>query len=81
MRTKLGADKIVLQFGSMNVAADQSSVVVADPLVDSTKDVSVVMVSHANVSITPHKQSSDVFLITTSDTADVTAQYLIASTS
>lgn len=81
MRAKIGADRIVLQFGSMNVAADQSSVVAADPLVDSTKDISVVMAPGANVSITPHKQSSDIFLITTSDTADVTAQYLIASTS
>lgn len=81
MRSKLGEGKIVLQFGSMTVAADQSSIVVTDPLIDSTKDVCIVMIPHENVSITPHKQTSDVFLVTTSDTADGTAQYLIASTS
>jgi len=81
MNTKLGVDRVVLQFGRMTVAADQSSVVVADPLVDSTVNVGVVMTPHSNVSITPHKQTSDIFNVITSDTADGTADYLIASTS
>ena len=81
MRAKLGANKVILQFGRMTVAADQSSVIAADPLVDSTTSVGVVMTPHTNVSITPHKQSSDIFLVITSDTADGTADYLIASTS
>ena len=77
MRTKLGADKIVLQFGRMTVAADQSSVVAADPMIDSSVNVAVVMTPHTNVSTTPHKQTDDIFSVVTSDTADGTADYQI----
>jgi len=81
MRAKLGANKVVLQFGSMSVAADQSSVIATDPAIDSTINVGVVMTPHTNVSITPHKQTNDIFLVITSDTSGGTAEYLIASTS
>lgn len=81
MRVKLGTTSFVLQRGSMNVAADGSSVVVADPAIDTTGDVAVVINPHGNVSVSPHKQTADIFLVTTSDTADTTADYLIASTS
>jgi hypothetical protein len=81
MRTKIGADKVVIQFGQMTVAADQSSAVAADPAVDTTVDVAVVMTPHENVSVSVHKQSSDIFSVVTSDTADGTADYLIVSTS
>lgn len=74
------AQEVVLQFGRMTVEPDASSVLVADPLVDESVDIAVVMIPHENVSITPHKQSSEIFLITTSDTAAATVDYLIAST-
>ena len=81
MRAKLGVDTFVLQRGSMTIAADQSSVVAADPAIDLTEDVAVVMIPHENVSLSVHKQAADVFLVITSDTADATADYLIASSS
>lgn len=81
MRAKLGVDTFVLQRGSMTIAADQSSVVAADPAIDLNKDVAVVMIPHENVSLSVHKQAADVFLVITSDTADATADYLIASSS
>jgi hypothetical protein len=65
----------------MAVAADQTSIVAADPAIDSSKDVSVVMTPHENVSLSIHKQTADVFLVITSDTADATADYLITSSS
>ena len=81
MRTKLTVDTFIIQRGRMTVAADQTSVVVADPEIDSTKDVAVVMTPHENVSLSVHKQTADVFLVITSDTADATADYFIASSS
>lgn len=81
MRTKLGVDKVSIQFGRLTVAGNQTTTVVANPEIDSSVDVSVIMTPHENVSITPIEQTSDTFLVTTSDTAAATADFLITSTS
>lgn len=81
MRSFAGTRKISIQYGKMSVNGDGSSSIVANEDIDSTVDVAVVMTPVTNVSITPHKQSEDVFLVTTSDIVDTTTNYLIVSTS
>jgi hypothetical protein len=80
MRVKPGVSTVTLQFGKAVVAGDRTFTISTDPAIDLSSDVCVTMTSHENVSISILKQTVDEFLITTSDTGNASAEYLIAST-
>lgn len=80
MRVKTGINRVELHWGTVVVEPDQSTIVTAEVTASVDSPASVILTPFGNVSTVPHLQAPELFLITTSDTAPVTASYVIAST-
>ena len=80
MKLKRGVNTIELNWGSLVVEPDQSTVLTANLTASIESPASVILSPFENISATPRLQTPKSFLITTSDTAPVTASYVIAST-
>lgn len=80
MKVKRGVNTVELNWGTLVIEPDQSTVFTANLTASIESPASVILTPSGNVSVTPRLQTPDSFLITTSDTAPVTASYVIAST-
>jgi len=80
MRVKTGVGRVELHWGNVVVESDLSTVINAEVKASAESPASVILTPFSNVSVVPHLQAPELFLITTSDTAPVTASYVIAST-
>ena len=80
MRVKTGVGSVSLHWGTVVVEPDQSTVLAAEVSASTEIPAAVILTPYGNVSVVPHLQAPELFLITTSDTAPVTASYVIAST-
>lgn len=80
MRARMGVGKFELQWGTAVIEPDGSSIINTDVAATSDSPASVILTPFDNVSVAPHLQTPDLFIVTNSDTAPVTASYVFAST-